>query len=596
MIKSVYQRMSAVQILSVTSVTLCLLVDSIMIGRFIGVDAMSAYGIANPLLIIFTALGAMLANGVQVGIASAMGKGDRQQCSGIFSTSVVTSLVLAAFWLILIFAAANPLCSLLGAQPGTDIFKMTADYLRGFIIGAPFYFLSQIMLPYMQIMGKRKLSTMSVVATAVTDVVLDVLSITVFHAGLFGIGLASSLSYLAAFLTGIAFFLKKGHPFRFKLKSVNFKIVKGIVFKGSPILVNQAFFTIRTYVLNLILLSVSGTIAVAAYSVVNTVGNIFFSIGLGAGGVAMMLGSIFYSEEDRSSIFELVRVMLKMPMLLIIGIVVITEFFAKWVIVLFLGSAPEVLQIAVPGLRIFIASCIPMVANGIFKNYFQGIGKMKYTNLIAFFENVAFPIGFSLVLCNIIGLTGAWIAAVLGEIFSLLVICILAWKNNGKVAFSAQAFSMLDRNFGASPENVFEASAFDTDSVIAASKEILQFCEQKNRSQREAMLNSLVVEELAMNILKHGFTNDSRQHVIQIRLVLDEEKSLVRIRDNCVLFDPTSYMDFHEGSDPTEHIGIRLVMKAADEVSYTNLLGLNNLYIRTRLKKNKEAAVAEGGV
>ena len=36
------------QILSAMTVTLCMLIDSIMIGRFLGVDSMSAYGLARP--------------------------------------------------------------------------------------------------------------------------------------------------------------------------------------------------------------------------------------------------------------------------------------------------------------------------------------------------------------------------------------------------------------------------------------------------------------------------------------------------------------------------------------------------------------------
>lgn len=48
------------QILSAMTVMLCMLVDSMMIGRFLGVDSMTAYGLATPMLLIFAAYGAML--------------------------------------------------------------------------------------------------------------------------------------------------------------------------------------------------------------------------------------------------------------------------------------------------------------------------------------------------------------------------------------------------------------------------------------------------------------------------------------------------------------------------------------------------------
>ena len=49
--------MLAAQILSAMTVMLCMLVDSMMIGRFLGVDSMTAYGLANPVLLIFAAYG-----------------------------------------------------------------------------------------------------------------------------------------------------------------------------------------------------------------------------------------------------------------------------------------------------------------------------------------------------------------------------------------------------------------------------------------------------------------------------------------------------------------------------------------------------------
>ena len=69
--------MLVTQVISAMTVTLCLLIDSIMIGRFLGVDPMTAYGLSNPLLLIFAALGTMISAGVQVMCGKSIGSGDR---------------------------------------------------------------------------------------------------------------------------------------------------------------------------------------------------------------------------------------------------------------------------------------------------------------------------------------------------------------------------------------------------------------------------------------------------------------------------------------------------------------------------------------
>ena len=94
---------------------------------------------------------------------------------------------------------------------------------------------------------------------------------------------------------------------------------------------------------------------------------------------------------------------------------------------------------------------------------------------------------------------------------------------------------------------------------------------------KTAMLIGLCVEEMTVNIIEHGFTKDKLSHNVDVRLVLVEDKRIIRIRDNCVNFDPTNYLELHQSSDPTAHIGLRMVMAMVKEANYVNTLGLNNL-------------------
>ena len=91
------------------------------------------------------------------------------------------------------------------------------------------------------------------------------------------------------------------------------------------------------------------------------------------------------------------------------------------------------------------------------------------------------------------------------------------------------------------------------------------------------MLIGLSVEEMTINILEHGFTKDKLAHNVDVRLVLDADSRIIRIRDNCVRFDPTTYLELHRSEDPAAHIGLRMVMGMVKEANYVNSLGLNNL-------------------
>ena len=51
MIRKLVRQMLTAQIFSALTVSLCLLIDNIMIGRFLGVQAIAAYGLANPIML-----------------------------------------------------------------------------------------------------------------------------------------------------------------------------------------------------------------------------------------------------------------------------------------------------------------------------------------------------------------------------------------------------------------------------------------------------------------------------------------------------------------------------------------------------------------
>ena len=66
MIRKLVRQMLIAQVFSALTVSLCLLIDSIMIGRFLGEEAIAAYGLANPMLLAIGAVGSLLAAGIQV--------------------------------------------------------------------------------------------------------------------------------------------------------------------------------------------------------------------------------------------------------------------------------------------------------------------------------------------------------------------------------------------------------------------------------------------------------------------------------------------------------------------------------------------------
>ena len=581
MISRLFRQMLITQVVSAMTVTLCMLIDSIMIGRFLGVDSMSAYGLASPLLLVFAAMGSMIAAGVQVVCGRAVGSGDRSATDACFSASVSLAAGISAVGLILVFIFMGPLTTLLGAgeaAEGNDVYFLTKDYLTGFIIGAPAFLCAQIMVPYMQFSGSRVRLVAAVAAMTASDIALDLLNVFVFKGGTLGMGLASTASYYIAFFIGIGYFFKKNCLFRFRLRLVTAKVCHALIASGIPTVINQVSLVLLVFLLNHLLLTTGGNTAVAAYSVISTVGNLCYCFGSGTAAVAMMLASIFHTEEDRTSMNELIRVMTRWAVILNLAVTVIVLAGAPLLVGLFLGGGTSAGALAENGLRLFVLSMIPCALNTTYKNYFQGIGRVRLTELISVLQNFLLPALFAFVLSRFAGTTGVWLCFVCGESAALIVWAAIVWRHNRGISFSADAFSMLPADFGAAEEDCFEGTLQSLDDAVNVSRSAVEFCQAHGMPRRESMLFGLCIEEMTINIVRHGFTKQQdRPHNIDVRLVAEGERRVLRIRDNCVNFDPIHYLELHQSEDPTAHVGIRMVMGMVKEANYVNTLGLNNL-------------------
>lgn len=580
MIKKLFGQMLLTQILSAMTVVLCMLIDSIMIGHFLGVNAMAAYGLASPVLLIFSALGSMLSAGIQVMSGKTMGNGDKKATDACFSVSVFLAAVISIVGVLIVLLFRAPICTLLGAGepvPDNEVFRLTKDYLTGFIIGAPAFICAQIMVPFMQMSGNRTRLVVAVCAMAVSNIALNVLNVLVFHGGIFGMGFASSLSYYIALAIGMLYFFRKDCIFKFRLKGIKLKRCLRLIRYGVPTIVNQISYVFLVYLLNKILLSIGQNVAVAAYSVISSVGNICYSFGTGIGNVALMLASMFYSEEDRTSIKSLVKTMSAYAIVLDAIVTLAVILTAPALVTLFLReSYPYARKTTILGVRLFALSLIPCSLNTTFKHYYQGIDRAGLTQAISVMQNFVFTAIFAFALSRFFGTTGVWLSFACGESTTFIVISCIVWITNRKVSFSADAYSLLQKNFGVAPEDCFDASIRSGEEIVTVSRQASEFCRQHGEDSKTRALIVLCIEVMSNNIVKHGFS-DGKEHSIDIRLFRKNQEWSIRIRDNCKNFDPVKYLELHKADNSASPTGIRLVMSMVKDANYVNSLGLNNL-------------------
>lgn len=581
MIRKLVMQMLAAQILSALTVSLCLLIDNIMIGRYLGEGALTAYGLANPVLLVIGAVGSMLCAGVQVACGKSLGRGDQRETNAGYSSAIAVAAVFSLAFVALVVAFRLPLARVMGANEPT-LLKDTGSYMAGFIIGAPASMGALILVPFLQMAGQSNLLIAAVLGMTVADVALDLLNVLVFHGGMFGMGLASSLSYYVAMVIGGGYFMKRSCVFKFSTKLVSRRKIAELVAGGVPTVISMVASVALIFTVNKLLLPLGGGLAVAAYTVINTIINASNCISTGSGGVALTLSGILFNEEDRSGLKELCGLMLRYGSLLGVFVAALLLIFAKPCVSLFIPNPGESQSMAIRGLRLFAVGLIPCCVNNVVKNLWQGAGRLGLMEIVSVLENAALPILSAFVLSRVAGLRGVWLLFLLGELLTTVFMLVHVWRSRG-VTLNREALLLLDDSLGVRPEDGMERDIRDMDGLMAFSREADAFCRAHGETGRLANHLALCVEEMGGNIVTHGFAQGRGENHLFIRLQTKDGAWTLRFRDDCAAFDPISHIS--QANGPDDSMGIRLAMRIADDARYTYTMNLNNLTLVFRKRK-----------
>ena len=584
MIRKLVRQMLAAQICSALAVSLCLLIDIVVIGRFLGDQAMAAYQLSNPLLLCIGAVGSLLSAGVQVACGRSLGSGSREETNAGYSSAVAVAAAVSFLFMAVVLVFTPFLAHAMGAGTKGPLFDMTKGYLAGFSIGAPGSMGALVLVPFLQMAGQGNLLIVGVLSMTVADIALDLLNVLVFPNGLFGMGqmfgmgLASSLSYYAAMVISGAYFLSKRCVFRFSFRQVSLRKILELLREGLPAGFNMASSVLLVLAVNYILRGTGGSSAVAAFAPVLTLGNTANGIATGIGGVSLTLSGIFWHEEDRTGLRSLIGLLVRYGAVLGLCMGAFLVAAAVPLVSLFIPHEGPTKDMAVLGLRLLAAGMVPCSINNALKNTWLGTGRIFLTEAVSMLEGAFFPVAAAFLLSRLIGVSGAWFHFAAGEWITLLFLSAFILLKTRTLPWRDGAALLLKKDFGVRPDDLLEMDIHTMEEVTEAARKAERFCLERGRDAKISNHIALCIEEMAGNTIRHGFAMDRKHHDLSVRLLHRDSGLVLRFRDDCGAFDPVSYVP-QEGKDG---LGIRLVLAFAEDARYTYAMNLNNLCIRIR--------------
>ena len=562
------------QIFSSIAQLTAVFIDGVITGKVLGEQALAAYGYCSPFISVVVAFSGFLLTGISALIGRVVGSGDKDRLTGVFSTGMAVTKVVGIQLMVVVLFFSNTLAGLAGAQGAYR--EAARQYLMGYGIGLlPSLFITAL-IPIMQLDGDRARTFRAFLAMAVSDIALDLLNAYVLHLGLMGMGLATAVSsWIGAGIMLMHFRRKKG-MFHFDRKSMSIRYVYEIVSFGVFYIIKQFFMAALVYFINRYLTRHYGPQMVAVYAAICSTGGILFCIGTGIGSAVSVLTGVYAGEEDGDALRRMMKIAIRYSVILNGAVTLLTLLLARWLIFLFFGTGWEFYGAAVAGLRLYVLCTVVHSVDVSIRSYYQSMKMQGMSIFFGFLHNFACTALAVLILDRFLGVNGVWLSYTVGETAALAILYIICSLQKDKAGNAhADRILFIPASFEV-PTRLMEVSLSTMEEVVEYSRKLQAFCMEEGAGRGTANRISLTVEELAGNVIRHGFT-DGKNHSIDIR-VTHKDNWIIRIRDDCSQFDPVAF--FENDPEAEEHIGLRMIMKQVKDVQYISSLGLNNLTVR----------------
>ena len=363
-------------------------VDTIVVGQFVGKEALAAVGSTGTIINMLVSLSAGLSSGAMVMISQHFGAHNDKRLEDAVQTTIVITFLLSVFITFAGILLVKPMLRMM--RTPDDVFDAAVEYLTIYyagIIGLIFYNMTS---GIMRAVGDSRRPLYFLIFSACTNIVLDLLFVVVFKLGVAGVAYATVLSQLLSAVLTLWVLTRTDAPYAIKWKKLRIASheFRRILSIGLPTSVQQAVTSfsnvfVQSYI------NILGSACMAGWSTYGKL-DAFVLVPMQAISLA---SSTFVGQNYGARQFMRARkginVSLGLSEIITIALGVIVVIFAPQLMRMF-TSDPEVIQFAVLFVRIITPFYICNCVNQIYAGALRGIGDAMIPTVVMLASFVAF--------------------------------------------------------------------------------------------------------------------------------------------------------------------------------------------------------------
>lgn len=559
--------------ISSVSLAVISLTDMAIAGHFLGKEALSAISIALPVILVVNILGALLGTGAAISISTQLGKGNKRACADIFTNACFFALLISAVVTLLGNIFTEQITFLCGATDPA-LRNNAEKYIRPILLGFVPMVFSPILNTFLRNDGKPNVSMGIVIITGIINLVGDVVFAAVFKSGLTGIAAASVLAQTLSAIAAGAVLLKRSSVFKIVKTKITFKLLGSSVKPGLPMAMIFLLQVLLTSFINRTLTRCGGVDGVASYAVVKYIITFIYALFDGVTGAIQPMLGIYFGEGERDNIKTTSKIALRTIIIIGASLTLILELLAPQICALL--GAGDGTGMVITAVRIQSAYCVSAAVIAFLNSYYRCTGHEMFSMLITIMNNCVFP--FALI--NVIAyLTNYSVYSVYFGLVAADIATLLFWLILRKAAVKEI------RDDSSSTVIFNKIIPLEEDKVYGLLDEVEKIGEEYDFSPKISYYISICMEEMVVNTMQLAKSDDKKYNV-DVTIKRLNGDIVMRIRDDCIEFDPTA-KTADSVEDAAEEgsfnlLGIEIVKSVAKEYDYKRTIGFNNFRIVLR--------------
>ncbi len=407
-------------------------VDRMFIGQIVGSDAFAGAFLSYPLVLMAVALGSLAGFGGASLTSIRLGQNRTEEARIILGNSFFLLVFLSTIFTAGMLIYSKPILQVFGGEG--KALEHAITYLKYLSIGFPFQIISIGLNNFIRAQGDPKVAMKTMLAGAISNIILDALFMYVFGMGIAGAAIATVIAQLITLVMIMHYFLSTKTLVRLKIcyMAPQICLIRQILALGFAQFVTQMLNSSITLIYNKLLGMHGGAIAISSYGIISSILTIIVLPIFGLNqGVQPIIGYNYGAKKyDRvkSAFFSAATAA---TVVTILGFIVI-QLFTEPLVRLF-TSDKELIKEASYGARIYFMVFMIVGFQIVSSNYFQAKGYPLRAFTMSILRQGVILIPGLFILSGKYGLTGIWYAAPLSDTTSFFVTTILLFKDFKKM-------------------------------------------------------------------------------------------------------------------------------------------------------------------